>query len=69
MAKPKSLIRFKIYTAPPRAEINQFARDVCQALGKTLQEDFSAPQLWIDLATFIEVVASICAKQMNDNQS
>lgn len=55
------------YVAPDRKDIDAFARQVCQKLEKDLGEGFDAPQMWMELATCLDIVATICAERLSED--
>ncbi len=54
-----------VYQCPPSHVINKYAREVCEQLGQKLDSSYNAPGMSDELARFLKVVATICAKALN----
>ena len=68
MAKPAALKRIAkniVYYPPPAADIQAYARIVCQKLAGEIDAEFDTPEVNHELAGFMKVVASICSKRLN----
>jgi hypothetical protein len=57
------------YYPPSQSTISQFAQKVCRGLGETLDDRFDRMDVHHGLASFLKVVASICAQKLNREQS
>ena len=68
MAKRKSVIkpvkRVVAYCPPPREVIDSYARDVCQQLGEKVDATYASHEMQRDLANFLKIIASMCAKSL-----
>lgn len=55
-----------IYEPPPREFIEQFSRDVCEALAQQGDASFENPEVVAGLADFLYLLATIIARKLND---
>lgn len=53
------------YHPPAPEEIDQYALTVCRELGDKIDSSYNSPDTRRELAGFLKVVASICAKHLN----
>ena len=53
------------YHPPAPEEIDQYALTVCRELGEKIDSNYNSPDVRRELAGFLKVIASICAKQLN----
>jgi len=56
----------KVEYVPPAAEaIHTYVKNVCTALGEQVDVEFDTPDVRLELANFLTVVASIWSKHLN----
>ena len=65
MAAKKISKKRVAYCPPPPEVIRLYAREVCQQLEQKIDASYNTPGMSRELASFLEVVATICAKALN----